>query len=595
VRSAKDEDLVVRAARLAIQLEVGNGTLDAMEHDLLPLAIAHPDRPLFRRLLVEIYGTMTFASVQRVRHGRPQDAEQARSTLSRIGARAVKPLLDALADDDVAQQRIAIDVLSYVHNGNAALPLFAYATGAGDVNLRARAMIACGALATSALVPKYAALLFPGGREGAMATSEPVAIAAVWGLTRLHDGPSIPLLRRIVRGGSLSAQAIAAVGLGLAGDKGSIPALAALLGAADTGSVARAAAAYALGELDAQDHVDALLEVAADEAPLARRMALLSLARMAERPATEPAWTPRAVAVMSEAAFAPEPEAARPDAPARAVARAAVNALAILAGGHSRWIPVALPVPDGVVDVEGLLLGLEGDDAPAEDGQAALLKFSDDIERAASAAIRTSRDGARAVLEAMGNGDGELRPFVERDATGPAAARAMAIVRALDPSLPALARGPDLTLQTKALLLVAKVDGEDAGEAVAEAVESPNETTRRVALASVATPRRDGTRARPIAHEMTAVADVLASDRSWSMRVLAAEAMGRLGAAGAAAEARDRLRVAATADAYALVRQSALEALETFDADGARDLAARLAGTDPEPRVREAAANVRGR
>jgi hypothetical protein len=256
---------------------------------------------------------------------------------------------------------------------------------------------------------------------------------------------------------------------------------------------------------------------------------------------------------------------------------------------------VALPVPDGVVDVEGLLLGLEGDDAPAEDGQAALLKFSDDIERAASAAIRTSRDGARAVLEAMGNGDGELRPFVERDATGPAAARAMAIVRALDPSLPALARGPDLTLQTKALLLVAKVDGEDAGEAVAEAVESPNETTRRVALASVATPRRDGTRARPIAHEMTAVADVLASDRSWSMRVLAAEAMGRLGAAGAAAEARDRLRVAATADAYALVRQSALEALETFDADGARDLAARLAGTDPEPRVREAAANVRGR
>jgi tetratricopeptide (TPR) repeat protein len=595
VRSATDEDLVARAARLAIQLEVGNGTLEAIERDLLPLAIAHPERPLFRRLLVEIYGTMTFAWVERVHRGQPQEAEQARVALSLIGSRAVKPLLDALVDDDVGQQRIAIDVLSYVQNGNAALPLFSYATGAGDVSLRARAMIACGALATSALVSKFAALLLPRGRDGAVATAEPVAIAAVWGLAHLHDAASIPLLRRIVREGSMSAQAMAALGLGLAGDKGSISDLATLFGAADTGGVARAAAAYALGELDAQDRVDALLEAAADEAPIVRRMALVSLARMAERPAMEPAWVPRAAAVMADAVFAGEPDTPRPDAPARTVARAAVNALAMMARGHARLSAGALPVPNGVLEVEDLLLKLEGDDAPTEDRQAALLRFSDEIERAASGALHASRDRARAVLDALGSGDGELRPFVERDSTGPAAARALGIVQALEPSLPALARGPDASLQTKALLLVAKLDGTDAGEAVASAIESPNESTRRVALAFVATPRRDGTRAHPIAHEMAAVADVLESDGSWSMRVLAAEAMGRLGAAGASVGAQARLRAAAKGDAYALVRQAALEALEIFDADGARELAAVMAQTDPEPRVRAAAVDVRGR
>jgi tetratricopeptide (TPR) repeat protein len=595
VRSATDEDLVARAARLAIQLELGNGALEAIEHDLLPLAIARPDRPLFRRLLVEVYGTMTFASVQRVRHGQPREAEQARSTLSRIGSRAVKPLLDALTDDDIAQQRIAIDVLSYVRNTNAALPLLAYATGTGDVTLRSRAMVACGALATSALVPKLAALLFPNGHGGEMDAPESVAIGAVWGLARLHDRPSIPILRRLLREGSLSEQAVAALGLGFAGDKGVTADLAALLGAADTGSVARAAAAYALGELDAQDRVNMLLELGADEDPLARRMALLSLARMARRHPTEPAWVERAVPVIADALFVEEAEGPRANAPERSIADTAANALAILARSHATSSPVAMPVPDGALDVEALLAELASGDATAQDRQAALVRFSDAVERSAASALRTSGARARAVLDAIGSGDGELHPFVGRDETGPAAQRAKAIVHALEPSLPALARGPDSALRSKALLLVAKLAGDDAAEAVADAIESPNEATRRVALATVATPRRDGTRAHATARLVAAVGEILASDAAWSMRALAAQAMGRLGSAGAAAEARARLRAAAIGDTYALVRQSALEALATFDMAGARDLASRMASSDSEPRVREAAAALGGR
>src|SRR5208337_4630294 len=113
-------------------------------------------------------------------------------------ARAVKPLLDALADQDVSQQSIAIDVLAYVQNRNAALPLFAFATGPAEPALRARAMIACGALADATLVPRYEALLFPkDAADQAGGTADSVAVSAVWGLARMRDPRAVPLLRRV--------------------------------------------------------------------------------------------------------------------------------------------------------------------------------------------------------------------------------------------------------------------------------------------------------------------------------------------------------------------------------------------------------------
>jgi hypothetical protein len=82
---------------------------------------------------------------------------------------------------------------------------------------------------------------------------------------------------------------------------------------------------------------------------------------------------------------------------------------------------------------------------------------------------------------------------------------------------------------------------------------------------------------------------VLETNESWALRVLAAQALGRLGTAGAGAEASRRLVAAATRDAYALVRQAALEALARFDNPGAKALSATMATSDPEPRVRDAA------
>ena len=108
IRGAPDDELVSRAARLSMQINLGKGTLESLEQDLLPLAIGNPQKPIYRRLLVEIYGNLTYALVQRVKHGAAssspptpddkKDAEAAKEALSRIGARAVKPLLDALVD-----------------------------------------------------------------------------------------------------------------------------------------------------------------------------------------------------------------------------------------------------------------------------------------------------------------------------------------------------------------------------------------------------------------------------------------------------------------------------------------------------------------
>jgi tetratricopeptide (TPR) repeat protein/HEAT repeat protein len=593
VRGAPDEELVARAARLSMQINLGKGTLESLEQDLLPMAIGEPQRPIYRRLLVEIYGSLTFGLVQRVRHGTAHDAEDARTVLGHIGSRAVKPLLDALADQDTSQQRIAIDVLAYVQNKNAAVPLFAFATGPADAALRTRAMIACGALGDPRLVPKYTALLFPkeaGPEQTGLADS--VAVAAVWGLARMHDPSALPVLRRIAKDGTPSMRALAVLGLGMAHDRASVAEIAGIAGSVDSGNVARAAAAYALGDLDAQAEVPMLLALAEEGDALPRRMALVSLSRMATSGSKDPAWQRQAVQAMSDAVFAGADDGARGQASADAVTRTAVASLAALVAGGERArrsrAPEALPVPEGALDVDAMLDELVPREVPKADRAAALERFAEPIQRSALAALRTSSERARAVLDALGSGEGELAPFVARGEQGAAAEKAKAIVAALEPSLVPLAKHPDPAVRTKAIVLVARSSSDAAIEAVVAGLEDPDEAVQRVALAAVGAPRADGGKTPASARSVSAVGKILTTHESWAMRVLAARALGHLGAAGEP-EASRLLGEAATKDAYALVRQAALEALAGFDAASARTLGASMARTDPEPRVREAA------
>ncbi len=591
VRGAPDEELVSRAARLSMQINLGKGTLESLEQELLPLAIGNPQKKVYRRLLVEIYGNLTFALVQRVKHGSGKEADDARAALQRIGGRAVKPLLDALADGDAGQQRVAIDVLGYVQNKNASAALFSFATGQAEGALRTRAMLACGALRDSVLLPKYEALLFPkveGGGAEAMA-SDSVARAASWAVAKLGDKRAIPLLRKVAQNGTPDMRAFAVLGLGALKDRSSIPLVAHTAKSLEAGTPARAAAAYALGEIGAESETTSLVTIAEGTDALPRQMAILALAQMGAHKG-EPPGGKASLNAMADAVFAGEGEGARAHRSSESLRQAATAALVLLATkGAADTHPEALPAPDEDVDAETTLDQLVPRDLPVKDRATTLVVFADALKRSASSALATSTERARAVLDAMGSREGAFEPFIAASDDGPELAPARAKVKeiaaALEPSVVALSRHPDPSIRTKAIVLLARSKSDAAGAAIAQAVTDSSENVQRVALASIGNHADQAT--------AIAVAKVMRNHESWAMRVLAAQALGRLGAAGAGAEAARHLKEAATKEPYALVREAALVALASFDKAEAGQLATQMAAHDAEPRVRETAAKIR--
>jgi tetratricopeptide (TPR) repeat protein len=594
IRGAPDEELVSRAARLSMQINLGKGTLESLEQELLPLAIGNPQRKVYRRLLVEIYGNLTFALVQRSRHGSGKDADDARAALARIGGRAVKPLLDALADGDAGQQRVAIDVLGYVQNRNAGPALFAFATGQGEAALRTRAMLACGALRDVGLLPKYQALLFPKQEGGGEAmSSDTIAVAASWAVAKLGDKKAVPLLRRVAQSGTPDMRAFAVLGLGALKDKTSTALLSATARSLDAGTVARAAAAYALGEVGAESETTTLVTLAEGTDGLPRQMAILALAHMGMAMG-EPPGGKAALAAMADAVFSGDAEGGRARQSSDSLRQAAAGSLAILATrGAAENLVDPLPPPDESVDAESTLDQLVPRNILAKDRAAALVAFAEPLKRAAQSALATSTERARAVLDALGAREGAFEPFLgNEDAPELAAARAKAreIALSLEPSVIALSRHPDPNVRTKALVLLSRSKSDDAAVAIASAVTDSSENVQRVAIASIGQ--------HPDAKSVTAVAKVMRGHESWAMRVLAAQALGRLGAAGdrgtaTGAEATRQLKEAATKESYALVREAALVALATYDRNEAVLLAAAMEKADPEPRVRETATKIR--
>lgn len=588
IRAAPDEELVSRASRLSMQINLGKGTLESLEQELLPLAIGNPQKKIYRRLLVDIYGNLTFALVQRVKHGTGKDADDARVALARIGGRAVKPLLDALADGDAGQQRVAIDVLGYVQNKNAGPALFAFATGQGEATLRTRAMLACGALRDAALLPKYEQLLFPKqDGEGAMG-SDDIAVAASWAVAKLGDKRAIPLLRRIAGSGTPSMRAFALLGIGALKDKGSHALLVQSARSPDVGAPARAAAAYALGELGDPSESTTLGTIAEGTDVLPRQMAVLALARLGAAKG-EPPGGRAALGAIADSLFAGDAEVGRGARNDAALRQAGAAALVLLATkGASDARPDPLPVPNDGVDAESTLDQLVPRALAPKDRAAAVLTHAKAIERSAHSALATSTERARAVLDALSTREGALEPLLgegEEPELAPARAKAKEIAVALEPGIVELSRHPDPVVRNKAIGLLARSSSDAATAAIASAVSDPNEAVQRVALASIG--KGGGTRA------VLAVTKVMRGHESWAMRVLAAQALGRLGAAGAANEATPRLTEAATKESYALVREAALLALATYDKGAATSLASKMAESDPEPRVRETAVRVR--
>ncbi|HEX2677668.1 MAG TPA: tetratricopeptide repeat protein, partial [Polyangiales bacterium] len=83
LRESSDDDLVARAFRAALELRTTSGDLDALERELLGAALAHPDRPVYRRQLIDLYSGMVHRLELRSA-GSGADAEAARAELRAI-------------------------------------------------------------------------------------------------------------------------------------------------------------------------------------------------------------------------------------------------------------------------------------------------------------------------------------------------------------------------------------------------------------------------------------------------------------------------------------------------------------------------------
>src|SRR6185369_2664512 len=162
MRRAPDEELVIDAARRAIDLEEYLGTLGELERELSPLAYAHADKPVYRNLLIELYD----------RYGTPLAARwqagdmSVRPELTRLGEHGMRPLLDVLVDGEPQQQRVAVALLGAIGNPSAAPALLKLALARSTpatanehedrnarVELREQAALAAAEVATARELP----------------------------------------------------------------------------------------------------------------------------------------------------------------------------------------------------------------------------------------------------------------------------------------------------------------------------------------------------------------------------------------------------------------------------------------------------------
>ena len=572
LRASPDEELVAQAARLSMQINLGRGTLESLEKELLPVALGNPTKPLYRRLLVEIYGAMTFPLVQTARSSDKAEADRARTELRRIGERAVKPLLDALGDERDTQQRIAIELLAHVENSSAGPALFAYATGNADTELRVRAMVAVGALSDSSLLPRLKEVLFSEGKPRGD-EADPVVVAAAWAAARMRSQKARELLLGLLTSEAPSVRALGALGLGLLADRRSSAELAKVVRSIEAGPVPRAAAALALAEIGDSSATEPLTQLLEASDPALRASALVALARL-EAPSSD-----RAAA---EALVSPEP----------ALQAAGVSAALVLATREHRASRRAFEPPDGRVDVRQLLERLLPTNYTPDEHARALERLAPALARACVAAAQSSPEGARTVAEALLARDGKpafgpLTRDIERSSPAlkkKAEQGAELVAAAVVGPFVALSSHPSAEIRQLSVRLLGTRPDAAARKRVILALEDRDEHVQRTALtglAALGAPHR--------ADAIDAIVALLVGRSDWPVRVRAAEALGELAKGSKNPKAVAALSQASQKDAYALVREASLRALFAVDEAAARPVLKQAGDKDGEPRVRELA------
>jgi len=557
LRITPDDDLVSRAARASIQINLGAGSLRSLERDLLPLSLGHPERPIFRRMAVELYDAYAGPLARRARAG-GEGSREALEELRGLGARAIKPLLEALADADPAQRRVALDILGDLGNPNAAAPLLAVAENPSiDLRERMEALRAAGTVASPAHVARFQglargpdarlrglsawALLRIGGRDAtralagfSTATDPLVRAYAMMGATSDPRGRAAATWVRALETEAHEGVLLATVwALGRTGSPEHGEALSRFLRA--RGGVAAIVAVHALGEIGGDAARATLTEAVFDRDPALRVAAAAALRRtLADAADTESPPLPAPFAFERVRDYIP-----------RLVQR----------GG----------APPAIDDLGQLIPGLRA---------------------AAAAALSGSVEQALAALAVLGDAEGHASlgaltsdlsgwPVEAGDRARGALAE---VIDGLIPELVAASEHDDAAVRVAAIRILVHQNRAEADAAVAAALARPPVSSQRATLEALGHARR-----RPSAELSLRLAETLRTHRDWSMRTRAARAL--TGTESPAA--RDALREALASDAFAFVREAA--ALALAENASPEDLAAleRAGESDSEPRVRQ--------
>ncbi len=569
VRSAPDEELVSRAARLSLQINLSRGSIEILEADLLPLALGQPDRPLYRRLLVEVYGTEAFPLVHRLQSGDASERQAAEEALKRLGERAVKPLLDALSDERREQQRTAVQLLGYVPTRGAGPALLSYAAGDAPTPLRTQAVLAAAATRDPRLLPKLEELIFDDGRP----RDDVVARAAAWAVAEMGSPRAAPLLRRTTETQVPSLRALAALGLGRLALAGEVPSrpiherLEEIALGTDVGPLPRAAAAFALGELAsagrlvnpkaAQNSLVALLD-APD--PLVQSHGMLALARLGS------ASVDRAIA---EALTGPD----------ESVRRAACRAAVVRAGervAESALERMDQARLDANVDVALLLERLLPTSGSVDGRARALIALTEPLAEASVLAVRTSSDRAIVVSQALLGRSPEpgFSPLTDAlDQAAPdlrvrAEEAASVIAQRLTSAYLSLVGHNSSEVRAAAIgVLGLNQRDPQARDAVLDALKDPHPAVQSAAFEAVENS--------PHAESTTLLTTLIQSEPDWRLRRRAVVALGRALARGHGdrVTALSALRNASRTDPLRLVRDEALKTLAALAPPGSAEVA----------------------
>jgi tetratricopeptide (TPR) repeat protein len=607
LRTSNEEETVGRAGRQAIDLEEMTDTLGELEKVLSPLSFMMAHKPIYRRVLVELYLRYVPRLVEREKHGTDDVRKAARAELTRISGHGLQPLLEALRDEkEQSQQRVAVAVLGHLGNRGAAAPLVHLARlepqkdarrlgtlqESLDREVRVDALVAAGRLGDPAVLGDVLPLM--DHQEIAMRE------AATFTLGRSGDKRAVAPLLKALDDRRPSVQVLACLGLAQVDDPRASAALTRVLADARKQDGVRAAAAYAIGARRVVAGVPALLVAIADNRGEAQRLSAWALGQINDA---------RALGPLIRAYFG---RAGRSDDElVWAIGRTSGAALppAALAGLGE------FPLRGGKYNLDEALALIPGPlPRPGANGRL-LVDHADDIARGLADALAEHRDVIVAVLEDLDEAPAQLSLGALAQVTpgDPKVEAALAtIAAAIEPQLTAQLVSDDPKVRALAVSVIAKIDGSKAHgaeAAIARALADPADQVRAAAMTAVAVLAARRGAAPPAL--VTALGRALASP-GWADRRIAALALGQLGEKGdpgaLARAASDSSSFVREAVAHALARCApALEALLTLSRDDVpqvRAAAAASLGTlkddrahkrrgelvaDPDPGVRAAA------